>query len=191
MRASSCNRKHVDLQELGARLDAAEFAVLETDQCMDDFDYEDKHGHLQHRAAECPWCKLADARSLYFSLAREATENLRDNPPDLRAAADLTPITYQLYQKLLAAQAHMQSPDLDTARKRCDAEAALEFAEVEYEIYWRAWNERIERQRAERYSRSHGTIVRHAVTDGYMKTRKTVLIDGVRVPVVRTVESAQ
>ena len=178
------------LQALADRLDAAERDVLESDQCMSDFDFEDAAGHLQHRAAECPWCKLADARSLYFSLAREAAENLRDNPPDLRNT-DLTPIIYQLYQKLLAAQAHMQSPDLDTVRKRCDAEAALEFAEVEYEIYWHAWHERIERQRAERYSRNHGTIVHHAVTDGYMKTRKTVLIDGVRVPVVRQVEAAR
>jgi hypothetical protein len=155
---------------------------------MSDFDFEDTAGHLQHRTTECPWCKLAKAQWLYFGEAREAAENLRDNPPDLRHL-DLTPIIYQLYQKLVAAQTHLQSPDLATARKRCDAEAALEFAEIEYEIHWHAWNDRIERQRAERDGRKYGRVTRKAIVHGrYINTGRTVTVNGQRIPVMQEVE---
>jgi len=190
----SNNRNAKLSQQLAADLDAAERVWLATDTRPDDFDYEDDNGHLHHRADECPLCILANARDKYFSLMRVPADELRDNPPtDLDKIPDLTPIIHRLFQKWLAAQARLAeiesaSDETYSARTHIDAQAIVEFAEIEYRIYERPWLKRMEAQAAERRAKRSGHVTRSAVTNGYVKTGKTVLLDGERVPVVERVK---
>jgi len=100
----------------------------------------------------------------------------------------------ELRARMVAAQNLCAARDLLglSAREFIDAAVAEEIAEGRYQhiklcLDIEARDRRRARDARERWELAHkeGRVRRHALThDGYIKTRKTVIVDGVRVPVV-------
>jgi hypothetical protein len=131
------------VSELGRDLDACERNAID---CIshDQFDFEDGDGTLRHDADACPICRMAEARGVYFSAIREPVIAAREKLQSTKLTGDLWPEVEKFFGVMRAAQTHYRTlldlgPDLSTTRERCDAAAAEELSESNYEIISDRW----------------------------------------------------
>ena len=168
---------------------ACEIARLGTKLDQVDAQFSELFGDGTGHVPEVLCIKHFHASQDYFGAARvpvlAAREKLLAAPP----RADDGKLAHELGQIMIAAQQHRATllkagSEFSTERERLDAACAEELAESNFEIVCDRW---LERKRARRA----GRIKRATITDGYVSTGKTVLVDGERVPVVHRVRSPQ
>ena len=128
--------------------------------------------------------KYSSAISARGLAARMKLENARRIPMrrDAVALRDAMHAAQARYDEIVEA-----GPEFSTERERIDAQTAAELAASIYEIAQAKYHDA---QRAERITGTHprSRPAARLVTDGYVKTGKYKMIDGVRVPVLEKVE---
>jgi hypothetical protein len=149
------------LKRLGDEFEAAEhaFSAVESDGVTpSDFDFEDADGRLQHRSDDCPLCVFHAMCSAYFGAIRVPVLRHRDKLLNQKSRADDDQLLQKLFAAREAAQAHLASlravgSNLRTEREFCDAQAAEELAESNYDIVLDRWTQRMEKQARQRRNR--------------------------------------
>jgi hypothetical protein len=145
--------------------------------------YEQPCVHTKHDQ-HCPVCRfnlaVADYTAAAWTEIWRRRGGVRPHDPEtikeLEAAAEFEQREYDL---IVAAKYKRKIDIIDAAIESDYAKTLLSRSK---------FAARMADQKAERRARRTGNIKRTAITDGYMRTGKTTMLDGERVPVVRKVE---